>query len=85
MLGVEGVVLLLPAFVSLLYREESGFSFLAVSVILGVIFLIFGRKRPASTPDIWKRRICYRSPGMDIVVPVRRAPLCDFGEYPKLY
>ena len=49
MLGVEGVVLLLPAFVSLLYREESGFSFLAVSVILGVIFLIFGRKRPAST------------------------------------
>ena len=36
MLGVEGAVLLIPAFVSLLYQEESGFSFLIVSLILGV-------------------------------------------------
>ena len=49
MLGVEGAVLLIPAFVSLLYQEESGFSFLIVSLILGVVFLIFGRKRPKST------------------------------------
>ncbi len=46
MLGVEGVVLLVPAFVSLLYREKSGLAFLAVSAILGILFLIFGRKAP---------------------------------------
>ena len=41
MLGVEGVVLLIPALVSLIYREQSGFSFLIVAVILGLIFLVF--------------------------------------------
>ena len=46
MLGVEGAVLLVPAFVSLLYREKSGLAFLAVSAILGILFLIFGRKAP---------------------------------------
>ena len=46
MLGVEGAVLLIPAFVSLLYREKSGLAFLAVSAILGILFLIFGRKAP---------------------------------------
>ena len=49
MLGVEGAVLLIPSFVSLLYQEKSGFSFLSVSLSLGVVFLIFGRKRPKST------------------------------------
>ena len=49
MLGVEGAVLLIPALVSLIYGEKSGFSFLIVGAILGVIFLIFGRKRPKST------------------------------------
>lgn len=46
MLGVEGVVLLIPALVSFLYGEESGLSFLIVSVILGILFLIFGKKPP---------------------------------------
>lgn len=49
MLGVEGAILLVPAFVSLLYREKSGISFLIISVILGVLFLIFGRRRPKCT------------------------------------
>lgn len=49
MLGVEGAVLLIPAFVSLIYWEKSGFSFLIVSVILGAVYLIFGRKRPECT------------------------------------
>lgn len=46
MLGVEGALLLIPAFVSLIYGEISGVSFLIVSAVLGVIFLIFGRKKP---------------------------------------
>ena len=49
MLGVEGAVLLIPAIVSLIYWEKSGFSFLIVSVILGAVYLIFGRKRPKCT------------------------------------
>ena len=49
MLGVEGVVLLIPALVSLIYWEKSGFSFLIVSAILCGIYLIFGRKRPKCT------------------------------------
>ncbi len=49
MLGVEGAVLLIPALVSLIYREKSGFSFLIVSAVLGAVFLIFGRKRPKCT------------------------------------
>ena len=44
MLGVEGVVLLLPAFVSWIYGEKNGMIFLAVSVLLIGIYLLFGRK-----------------------------------------
>ena len=49
MLGVEGAVLLIPALVSLIYGEKSGFSFLIVGAVLGIIFLILGRKRPKNT------------------------------------
>ena len=49
MLGVEGAVLLIPALVSLIYHEKSGFSFLIVSAVLGVVYLILGRKRPKCT------------------------------------
>ena len=46
MLGVEGALLLIPALVSFIYGERSGISFLIVAAVLGVIFLLFGRKRP---------------------------------------
>lgn len=49
MLGVEGAVLMIPAFVSLIYGEKSGVSFLIVGAVLGIIFLLFGRKPPEST------------------------------------
>ena len=49
MLGVEGALLLVPALVSLIYGERSGLSFVIVSVILGIIFLLFGRKKPGKT------------------------------------
>ncbi|MEJ8735052.1 TrkH family potassium uptake protein [Mediterraneibacter sp. ICN-202921] len=46
MLGVEGAVLLIPALVSFLYGEESSLSFLIVSVVLGLLFFLFGKKAP---------------------------------------
>ena len=38
MMGVEGLLLLIPAFVSLLYHEKSGVSFLIVAAILIAIY-----------------------------------------------
>ena len=46
MMGVEGIVLLIPAFVSLLYQEKSGVSFLIVSAVLILIYFVLGRKEP---------------------------------------
>lgn len=46
MLGVEALVLLVPALVSVIYREDGWKAFLITSAILGVLYLIFGRKKP---------------------------------------
>ncbi|MBA4701671.1 MAG: TrkH family potassium uptake protein [Ruminococcus sp.] len=46
MLGVEGALLLIPAVVSFIYGEKSGFTFLIVSAVLFLVFLILGRKVP---------------------------------------
>ena len=47
MLGVEALLLLLPAFVGILYGEEKeALTFVIPAVILTCIFVIAGRKRP---------------------------------------
>ena len=56
MLGVEGALLLIPALVSLIYGEKTGVSFLIVAAVLGVIFLIFGRKKPKNSRIYGKER-----------------------------
>ena len=60
MLGVEGAVLLIPAFVAFLYGESDVVQFLIVSAVLGVIFLIFGRKKP-------ENKMIYAKEGLVIV------------------
>ena len=60
MLGVEGALLLLPAAVAFLYGEKSGLSFLMVSAVLLIIFLIFGRKKPGN-------KLIYGKEGLVIV------------------
>ena len=45
MLGVEALVLLIPAFVSWLYNEDGWKYFLITSAILAVIYLAFGMKK----------------------------------------
>ena len=60
MLGVEAVLLLLPALVSLIYREFSGVFFLVPAGIAGVIFLLMGMKKP-------ENRNIYGKEGMIIV------------------
>lgn len=46
MLGVEGAVLLIPAVVSWIYGEKNGIVFLAVAAVLGLIYMMFGKKIP---------------------------------------
>ena len=49
MLGVEALVMLVPAVVSAIYGEESMRSFLITGAVLLVVFLMFGRKKPEKT------------------------------------
>ncbi len=49
MLGVEALVMVIPAIVSALYGEETTYAFLITSVVLMILFLIFGRKKPGNT------------------------------------
>lgn len=49
MLGVEAVLLLIPALVGVIYREKCAVYFLIPSVILLICYLIFGRKKPENS------------------------------------
>ena len=46
MLGTEGLLLLIPAVVSLLYKEKTGVYFLVVAAVLFALYLGLGRKKP---------------------------------------
>lgn len=60
MVGVEGIVLLLPAVISLIYGEKSAFCFLIVSAVLILIYFLLGRKVP-------KNKRIYAKDGLVIV------------------
>ena len=49
MLGVEAILLLIPALVGLIYGEREGMYFLIPAVILVFFFLVAGRKKPEKT------------------------------------
>lgn len=46
MLGVEALVLLIPALVSVIYREDGWKAFLLTSTILLFLYVLLGRKKP---------------------------------------
>lgn len=60
MLGIEGALLLIPALVAALYGESSSLIFLMVSLVLAVVYLVFGRKIP-------KNKTIYAKEGLVIV------------------
>lgn len=60
MLGVEALLLLLPAFVGLIYQEESAVYFVITAAVMGVLFLLTGVRKPAN-------RKIYGKEGMLIV------------------
>jgi len=49
MMGVEAYLMLIPAFIALIYKEEEGITFFLVSLVLIFIYFLFGRKRPENT------------------------------------
>lgn len=49
MLGVEGILLLIPMVVGMLYGEQTAVYFLGTSVLLTVCYGIWGRKCPENT------------------------------------
>ena len=51
MMGVEALVLLLPALISLIYREDDYVFFLMTSVVLAVIYFLLARKKPAESTE----------------------------------
>ena len=72
MLGVEALLLLLPAFVGILYGEEKeALTFVIPAVILTCIFVIAGRKRPEG-------QVIYGKEGMVVVaVPGSHGPYLE--------
>ena len=83
MLGVEAVLLLLPALVSLIYREFSGIYFLIPAGIIGVMYGI--RSEEAREQEhIREGRDGHCRQCVDSVVVVRSAALLAVGEYPVL-
>ena len=60
MMGVEGILLLIPMAVGMLHGEASASYFLVTSGLLIVCFMIFGRKRPENT-------VIYAKEGLVIV------------------
>ena len=49
MLGVEALLLLLPALVGVIYQEKYAVYFLIPSITLLLIFVIWGRKKPENS------------------------------------
>ena len=49
MMGVEALLLLLPAFVGLLYKEQCAVWFVVTAAVLLVFFLLTGLKKPENT------------------------------------
>lgn len=84
MLGVEAALLLLPAFVGVLYKESGAICFLIPSVILLVIYMAGGRKKPENAT-------IYGKEGMVVVASawilwcIWRASLSAIRQYTELY
>ncbi len=85
MLGTEGLLLLIPAVVSLLYKEKTGVYFLVVAAVLFALYLGLGRKKPENKQIYGKEELCDRRTCVDFMVVVRSASVLFVGLYSELY
>ena len=84
MLGVEGAVLLIPAFVAFLYGESDVIQFLIVSAVLGAIFFIFRKKKTGKQSYLRERGTCDCRACLDSLVFIWSAAICADRKHSKL-
>lgn len=48
-LGIEGVLMILPCVIAVIFQESSGFYFLGVGLVIGIIGWLLARKKPVNT------------------------------------
>ena len=80
MLGTEGLLLLIPAVVSLLYKEKTGVYFLVVAAVSWI-----GKEKAGEQTDLREGRLCDRRTCVDFMVVVRSASVLFVGLYSELY
>ena len=85
MLGVEALVMVIPAIVSAIYGEETMRAFLITSAVLMVLFLIFGRKKPENAMIYAKEGFVIVGAGMDSMVRIRSTSVLYFGNDAEIY
>lgn len=83
MLGVEAAVLLIPAAVSLIYKEASYHSFLVVSAVLFVLYLLLGRKKPENTRIYGKEGLVIVAGAWILWSAFGAIPFCLSGAIPN--
>ena len=85
MLGTEGLLLLIPAVVSLLYKEKTGVYFLVVAAVLFCSLSWIGKEKAGEQTDLREGRLCDRRTCVDFMVVVRSASVLFVGLYSELY
>ena len=78
-------MLLIPAVVSLLYKEKTGVYFLVVAAVLFALYLGLGRKKPENKQIYGKEGFVIVGPCVDFMVVVRSASVLFVGLYSELY
>ena len=80
MLGTEGLLLLIPAVVSLLYKEKTGSG---GGIICSLSWI--GKEKAGEQTDLREGRLCDRRTCVDFMVVVRSASVLFVGLYSELY
>ena len=84
MLGTEGLLLLIPAVVSLLQRKNGSlFSCSGGGIICSLSWI--GKEKAGEQTDLREGRLCDRRTCVDFMVVVRSASVLFVGLYSELY
>lgn len=83
MLGVEALVLLAPALISMIYGEKCYTAFLITSGILFVLYLLIGRKAPKNTTIYGKEGLVIVASAWMLWSAFGALPFCISGAIPN--
>lgn len=83
MLGIEAIILLIPAVVAGIYQEKSITAFLITSAVLVVLSMIFGHKKPKNSTIYGKEGLVIVAAAWVLFSVFGALPLYISGEVPK--